>query len=66
MTYYVQIDSEVREATPQEVAAIEQREAEFAALQAAMQAQAAAAESARAKLAALGLTDEEITALVGQ
>jgi hypothetical protein len=39
--------------------------AEQQALEAAQAAQAAAKTSARAKLAALGLTDDEIAALVG-
>jgi hypothetical protein len=65
MTYRVQIDDLVREATPDEAARIEQAyaEAEVAA-QAAADA-AAAKESARSKLAALGLTDAEIAALLG-
>jgi len=69
MTYKVQINDEVRDATPAEAAAIEQAQA---ASQAAAEAQAqtaadaaAAKQSARNKLAALGLTDDEITALVG-
>jgi hypothetical protein len=51
MTYKIQIDDVVRDATPDEAAAIE--------------AQAAARASALAKLAGLGLTDDEIAALVG-
>lgn len=65
MTYKVQIDDLVREATPDEAALIEQAHAEAeAAAQAAANA-AAAKESARTKLKALGLTADEIKALVG-
>ena len=65
MTYKVQIDDEVRDATQAEAAHIEQMHADAeAAAQAAADA-AAAKESARAKLAALGLTDDEINALIG-
>jgi len=69
MTYKVQIDNLVRDATADEVAGIEQAHADAQA-----QAQAAADEAAnktaaaasgRAKLAALGLTDDEINALLG-
>jgi hypothetical protein len=61
----IQIDDLVRDATPDEAAAIETQQAEAAAQQAAADAKAAAAESARAKLAALGLTEAEVKALVG-
>ncbi|MGA0096700.1 MAG: hypothetical protein ACO3IP_09320 [Burkholderiaceae bacterium] len=61
----VQIDDEIREATPDEIARLEQIAAETAAQEAAVAAQNAAKQSARAKLAALGLTDEEIHALLG-
>lgn len=68
-TVYPDGRTESREATPEEVA---QREADlvaFAAEEAARQQAIAEAEaakaSARAKLAALGLTDEEINALRG-
>lgn len=58
-----------REMTPNEVAYIEQaqHEAQAAAaqLQADIEAREAARASALAKLAALGLTDDEIKALVG-
>ena len=65
MTYKVQIDDQVRDATPDEAARIEQAHADSqAAAQAAANA-AAAKESARTKLKALGLTDAEIAALVG-
>jgi hypothetical protein len=61
----VQINNEIREASPEEIARLEQIAAETAAQEAAIAAQQAAKESARAKLAALGLTNEEINALVG-
>lgn len=64
MTYLVQIDDEVREATADEAATIELVQADAAAEQAALAAQEAAKQSARAKLAALGLTDDEINALI--
>ena len=65
MTYRVQIDDEVRDATREETARIEaDREAEVARV-AAIEAAAAAKVSARTKLKALGLTDDEIDALVG-
>lgn len=64
MTYKVQIDDEVREATADEVAVIEARQAEAAALAQAAADAAAAKTSGRAKLKALGLTDDEIAALI--
>ena len=61
----IQIDDVVRDATPEEAARIEaDHEAERIRV-AAIQAAAAAKVSARAKLKALGLTDDEIAALVG-
>lgn len=69
MTYYVNDNGIDRQATPDEAAAIKQREKEaadhLAAQVAAIEAAAAAKASARAKLKALGLTDDEIAALVG-
>jgi len=65
MTYKVQIDDTVRDATPAETAEIEARQAEAAAQEAAQEAAVAAKESAKAKLAALGLTEQEIQALTG-
>jgi len=67
-TVYPDGRTEEREATPEEVA---QREADLAAI-AAMEAEAEAAqqeaaairESALAKLAALGLTEEEAAAII--
>jgi len=65
MTYKVQIDDEVRDATPDEAARIDALRAD-AETQAQAAADAAAARaSGRAKLAALGLTDDEINALLG-
>ena len=58
----IQIDDVVREATPDEIATIQARQTEAA--QAIKQNQDAL-ESARAKLAALGLTEAEVKALVG-
>lgn len=69
MTYTINDNGIDRAATPEEVAAIKQREREAAeessAKLAALEAAAAAKESARAKLKALGLTDAEIAALAG-
>ena len=62
MTYKIQIDDIIREATTDEAAMIEARQNES---QAAFDASMAAKQSARAKLKALGLTDGEIAALVG-
>lgn len=65
----IQIDNQVRDATPEEANRIdtERKAAEEAELArvAAIEAVAAAKVSARAKLKALGLTDDEIAALVG-
>lgn len=65
----IQIGDEVREMTAEEFAAYETHQAdiarETAAQVAALEAAAAAKVSARAKLKALGLTDDEIAALVG-
>ena len=65
MTYKVQIDDTVRDATPEEAAALDARRANAAAEAAAADAIASARASAKAKLAALGLTDAEVAALLG-
>ena len=65
MSYKIQIDDEVRDATAEEAARIEATRADVAAQVAALEAAAAAKTSARAKLKALGLTDDEIAALAG-
>jgi hypothetical protein len=65
MTYKVQIDDLVRDATPDEVAAIDAQRADLEAQAVATDQIAAARASARAKLAALGLTDAEVAALLG-
>jgi len=65
MTHKVQIDNVVRNATPEEEAAIEASHAEALEQEQARQAAVAAKESAKAKLSALGLTDEEVAAIVG-
>ena len=65
MTYKVQIDDEVRDATSEEIERIETEQKESANRQAALKAIIAAKESARSKLKALGLTDDEIAALGG-
>ena len=65
MTYKVQIDDLVRDATPEEAAAIDARHAAAAAAEQAAADAAAARASTHAKLAELGLTPDEIAALVG-
>ena len=65
MTYNIQIDDQIREATSDEAARIDALRADAAAQAAAADAKGAAIASARAKFAALGLTDDEIAALVG-
>jgi len=61
----IQVNDEVRDATADEAAVIKQIRDDAAAQAAAIEAAAAAKVSARAKLKALGLTDDEIAALVG-
>jgi len=65
MTYKVQIDDVVRDATPDEAAAIDAAHTTTAAQRQAEADAAAARVSALAKLEALGLTPAEIAALVG-
>jgi hypothetical protein len=62
MTYKVQIDDLVRDATAEEAAAIEARKAEVAAREADIEAKAAAK---AALLEKLGITEEEATLLLG-
>ena len=65
MTYKVQIDDTVREATADETAAIEAAHLAVAAQQQAEIEAATTRNSALAKLKALGLTDAEVATLVG-
>ena len=65
MTYKIQIDDLVRNATPDEAAAIDAAHAAAAAAEQAAVDAAATRASAIAKLAGLGLTPDEIAALVG-
>ena len=65
MTYKVQIDDTVRNATVDEVARIDAQRADAEAHAAAVDAKAAALASARTKLAKLGLTDAELEAFLG-
>ena len=65
MAHKIQIDDVVRDATPDEAAAIDAAHAAAAAQQQAATDAAAARASAIAKLAGLGLTPDEIAALVG-
>lgn len=62
MTYMIQIDDEVREATVEEAAAIDAQQAEAEAAEAAKVAKEAAKAAALAKL---GLTADEVAALFG-
>jgi DNA-directed RNA polymerase specialized sigma24 family protein len=64
MHYKVQIDDEVRDATDDEIEDIKQRQADAQAAQHAVDDVAAAKQSALVKLAALGLTADEIAALI--
>jgi len=61
----IQIGDEVRDMTDDELNNYEQVIEEQAAQIAAIASKAAAAASGRAKLAALGLTEHEINALLG-
>jgi hypothetical protein len=61
MTYKIQIDDLVRDATAEEAAAIEAREAEVAAREADIEAKANAKV---ALLKKLGITEEEATLLL--
>ena len=62
MTYRVQIDDLVRDATPEEVAQIE---ADQAQREAELEAAAAALEARKAPLRRLGLTEDEINTVLG-
>ena len=59
----IQIDDLIREANAEETAQIEAQRAEAETAQAAAEAKELARQSALAKLAELGLTEEEIAAL---
>ena len=65
MKHKIQIDDVVRDATPEEVAVLEQIQADAQAYESSLRQTAADKETAKRKLAALGLTDAEIAALVG-
>ena len=63
MTYIIQIDNEIRQATADEIVIIEAQQAETAKIEAERQAK----ENARAAvLTKLGLTADEAAALFGQ
>lgn len=64
MAYKVQIDDQVRDATDDEIARIEAQHADAAKREQAAADALNAKSSARAKLKALGLTDDEIAALI--
>ena len=61
----IQIDDIIRDATPEEEAVILAQQAEAQAQQEAIEAKLAAKESAKAKLSALGLTEDEVNAIIG-
>jgi hypothetical protein len=63
MTYKVQIDDLVRDATPEEIKSIEAAAAEAIKEQAKAEAKAQAKATAEGKLAALGLTTDDLRAL---
>ena len=63
MTINIQIDDEVREATAEEIKAIKLRQAEAEAEQTQDAEKAVAKAAAQSKLAALGLTVEDLQAL---
>lgn len=61
----IQIGDEVRDMTAEEVANYKQVQRNSESVIATIDAKAAALASARTKLAALGLTDDEVAALLG-
>jgi hypothetical protein len=63
MKYKIQIDDLVRDATAEEIAEIEARQAAVLARQAETEAKAEAKSIAEGKLAALGLTTDDLRAL---
>jgi hypothetical protein len=65
MSIKVQIDDIVRDAKSDEIAIIETQRVETEAILVAKETRETARHSAKNKLTALGLTDDEIAALVG-
>ena len=65
MTDIIQIDDQIRPATADEQAQIDADRQAAEARKAQAEAQQAAKQSARQKLAAVGLTEDEIDALIG-
>ena len=65
MTYKVQIDDEIRDATLEEIAAINARRAHYEEQMDAAHAKNTVLASARIKLAALGLSEAEVAAIIG-
>jgi hypothetical protein len=65
MSHKIQIDDLVRDANADEIEELETHYSEATKHEAVITAQTAARASALAKLAGLGLTDDEIAALVG-
>jgi biopolymer transport protein ExbD len=64
-TIYIQEDNKKRKATAEEIAQFKKDQEEFSLLEAEQQAKAEAKASAMAKLAALGLNEEEVQAIIG-
>lgn len=65
MGYKIQVGNDVRDATPEETAVIDTQRVEAEAQEALLKAKADTRQSALEKLAGLGLTEEEIQALLG-
>ena len=61
----IQVGDEVREMTEAEYAQWQLDQQEAQAQQEALEAKLAAKESAKAKLSALGLTEDEVNAIIG-
>lgn len=64
MGYKIQVGDDVRDATPEETAVIDAQRAEAEAQEALLKAKTDARQSALDKLAGLGLTEEEVKALL--
>ena len=65
-TKFVMVNGVVREATPEELEAFTEAEQQAVIRQQELAAAEANKQSAKAKLAALGLTDDEVSALLGR
>jgi hypothetical protein len=65
MSIKVQIDDIVRDAKSEEIAIIETQRVETEAMLVAKETRETVRHSAKAKLAALGLTEDEVNAIIG-